>query len=255
MAREIRDGLDARARSWRRRRTSTSSLAVLRRASARGGRRHRAAAPGRRARHAVRRPLRPDRAPRATDRTGPVHAALQSPDGTMAGSTRTRSSRSSPMLALREAARVTPRLSVVTSSLERGGAAARLPGERGLGGRDRRGRRGVARQDRADRARVHGPGVGAAVARLRRAEELRARPGHGRLDPLARRRRARVARAARRDPRDPERRRAGRRLLDPRDGTSSGGAGSVTAASIPTGSSGCSGAGAGASWSAPSTSR
>ena len=60
MARAIARRASARRDARAAHRPATSSLALLRRAARHGGRRHRAAAPGRRARHAVRRSLRAD---------------------------------------------------------------------------------------------------------------------------------------------------------------------------------------------------
>ena len=140
--------------------------------------------------------------------------------------------------------------------VERGGAAARLPRERGLGGRDRGDRRRVHRQDRVQLAREFTdrvwvrPWPGFAVQKNFAIEQAtgewilsldadervtpelaRAHPGH--------RRRGRARPTA----------------TPSRAGTSSGAPGCATAASIPTISFGCSAGGRGASWRTPSTSR
>ena len=97
------------------------------------------------------------RPPRATAPTGARHRALQSPDGTHGRARRrTRCSRRrSELLDARDGARVS-RLSRHDHRVERGGAPPRVPRERGLGRRDRRGRRGVA-ATRRRRSRASSP--------------------------------------------------------------------------------------------------
>ena len=253
-ARRSATGCRARARSSRRPRTSHELAALLRRAALMvandTGPLHLAAALGT--------PCLGLFGPTRAERNGPYGPrgrGLQSPDGTMAALDAGGGVRRGAGDARRAGGRGVSRLSRHHHRVERGGAPARLPRERGLGGRDRRGGRRVRRQDGPDRARVHRQGLGAAVARLRGPEELRHRPGDRRLDPLARRRRAGDLRAARAYPRHPRATTAPRTATRSRGGTSSGAPGCATAASIPTTSSGSSGGAPGASWRTRSTSR